>query len=161
MALHATWLEKRRLLSYILLQTVRSWLYLKVHVSLELLWFLLDCFSLPHSLPPLFLSLNPFLSPFSFLLSLLSPSLLPSLLPPPRNYRFPLCKVRKVHSSTFVHKLRLLYSHILCGCYKDDRTSFGMVLLQKYRYGQVILLAWRHERNVLVITSYVYIGRLG
>ena len=84
--------------------------------------------------------LNPSLSsPFFFLLSFLSPSLLPSLLPPPRNYRFPLSKVRKVHSSTFVHKLRQLYSHILCGCYKDDRTSFGMVLLQKYHYGQVIL----------------------
>ena len=114
-----------------------------VCISLELLWFLLYCFSLPHSLPPTFPSLlNPSLSsPFFFLLSFLSPSLLPSLLPPPRNYRFPLSKVRKVHSSTFVHKLRQLYSHILCGCYKDDRTSFGMVLLQKYHYGQVILFS--------------------
>ena len=114
----------------------------------------------PHSLL-LPSSPSAFLSPFSLSQTLVSPSLcpllsqldshfssLPSSLP---SYLLPLSEVGKKHHPTAIHKLRLLYPHVLRWRHKNDWTVVGVGLFQPYRYGYVVLVAWRRETELVTM----------
>ena len=118
-------------------------------------------FSSPGSYPYPLPSPSAFLSPFSLSQTLVSPSLcpllsqldshfssLPSSLP---SYLLPLSEVGKKHHPTAIHKLRLLYPHVLRWRHKNDWTVVGVGLFQPYRYGYVVLVAWRRETELVAM----------
>ena len=86
----------------------------------------------------------------------------PLLSPPPLPnywYLLPLIEVGKKNLPTIVHKLRLLYPHFLCWRHENDWTVVGVVLFQPYRYGYVVLVAWRQE-TWLVTNMKPYTSKL-